>query len=91
MSIGNRHGLILSNTTTDQELQHIRNSLPETVNVCRLEERLNTLGNVIMCNDTVALLHPDVDQETEDIVNRCLKVETFRMTVANQVLVGAYS
>mmetsp|Transcript_28370 Transcript_28370/g.23807 ORF Transcript_28370/g.23807 Transcript_28370/m.23807 type:complete len:90 (+) Transcript_28370:177-446(+) len=89
MTVGNRHGLILSNTTTDQELQHIRNSLPETINVCRLEERLNTLGNIIMCNDNVAILHPDVDQETEDIVNRCLKVETFRMTISSQVLVGA--
>lgn len=29
--IGNRRGLLLPNTTTDQELIHIRNSLPDSV------------------------------------------------------------
>ena len=28
---GNRRGLLMPNTTTDQELQHVRNSLPDKV------------------------------------------------------------
>lgn len=43
---GNRKGLLVPNTTTDQELQHIRNSLPDTVKIQRVEERLSALGNV---------------------------------------------
>ena len=92
----------------DQELQHLRNSLPDTVEIQRVEERLSVrrlnacgapavatpplfpwcgfcgtasvsvlmvrflsslrplcwqaLGNVIACNDYVALVHPDLEK-----------------------------
>jgi len=59
---GNKNGLLVPNTTTDTELQHIRNSLPDNVKVQRVEERLSALGNVIACNDYVALVHPDLDK-----------------------------
>jgi translation initiation factor 6 len=59
---GNKNGLLVPSTTTDQELQHIRNSLPDAVHVQRVEERLSALGNVIACNDYVALVHPDLDR-----------------------------
>lgn len=59
---GNKNGLLIPNTATDTELQHIRNSLPDNVKVQRIEERLSALGNVIACNDYVALVHPDLDR-----------------------------
>jgi translation initiation factor 6 len=79
LTAGNRHGLLVPNTTTDQvsspsnyilrntwfrkqELQHLRNSLPDSVAIQRIEERLSALGNVIACNDYVALVHPDIDR-----------------------------
>ena len=30
--------------------------------ITRVEERLSALGNVIVCNDYVALVHPDLDR-----------------------------
>ena len=44
------------------EMQHLRNSLPDEVVVQRIDERLNSLGNCISCNDYVALVHPDIDK-----------------------------
>jgi translation initiation factor 6 len=91
LCVGNKHGLLVPSITTDQELQHLRNSLPDTVKVQRVEERLSALGNCICCNDHVALIHTDIAKETEDIVRDVLQVQTFRTSIAENALVGSYA
>lgn len=91
LCIGNRHGIVVPSIATDEELQHIRNALPDSVKVQRVEERLSALGNCVVANDHVALLHPDLSRDTEEVIRDTLRVQTFRTSIASNALVGSYA
>lgn len=91
MCVGNSKGLLLPDTCTDQELQHIRNSLPESIKVARIVEKLNALGNVMICNDYGCLVHPEIEDENLAIIEEILGVPVFKHMIGPEPLVGTYA
>ncbi|KAK2196593.1 bifunctional Translation initiation factor IF6/AP endonuclease 2 [Babesia duncani] len=90
VTVGNKRGLLVSSICTDRELRDLRNSLPDEIQIRRIDERLSALGNCIAANDYVGLIHVDMDRETEEIVEDVLGVEVFRSSIAGNVLIGSY-
>lgn len=89
LAVGNKYGLLLPNTTTDPELQHIRNTIPD-IKIKRLPERYNALGNVILANDRIAIVHPDLEKETMEVIGDVLGVEVLSMSIGNEPLTGTF-
>ncbi|KAE8700123.1 Eukaryotic translation initiation factor 6 [Hibiscus syriacus] len=88
---GNKNGLLVPHNTTDQELQHLQNSLPDQVVVQRIEEKLSALGNCIACNDHVALSHTDLDKPDVKLkLSVPLLLPTSGQKIAGNILVGSY-
>ena len=65
MTAGNSFGLLVPASTTDEEMHHLRSNLPDGVKLTKLYETLTALGNCILCNDSIALIHPDISEESE--------------------------
>lgn len=92
LAVGNKHGLILPLTANQLEISRIREQLPESIEIAQIDEKLSALGNVISCNDKIALVHPEIEQETIDIIQDVLQVEpVIPSLIGTESLVGSYS
>jgi translation initiation factor 6 len=90
MCVGNKRGLIVPESITDSEYDFLRESLPEEIAIKKCDDKLSALGNCIACNDSYALIHPEMDQDTVEIIENTLGVEVFKTVVAGNALVGSY-
>ncbi|WMW23183.1 translation initiation factor IF-6 [Methanolobus mangrovi] len=58
------------------------------VPICELPGKLNAVGNVVMVNDTAALVHPELSDRAVEAIEKALKVDVRRGTIGGVKTVG---
>lgn len=91
LAIANSHGVVLPHTAKKHEIDHLKEELPDGVEVSVVTEPFSALGNVVSCNDSIALVHPGLDEETIEIIRDTLQVEVHKCSIGDDGLVGSYS
>jgi len=83
LSRGNSNGFLVSHGTDARELQELMGAQVEI-----LPDRLNAVGNIVLANDSAALVHPELSDRAIEAIARTLKVEIYRGTIAGMKNVG---
>jgi translation initiation factor 6 len=79
---GNSSGLIVPRGCFVEGLEGI--DLP----ISNLPDKLNAVGNIVLANDSAALVHPELSDHSIDIIAQTLKVDVHRGTIAGLRTVG---
>ncbi|KCZ70471.1 putative translation initiation factor 6 (aeIF-6) [Candidatus Methanoperedens nitroreducens] len=81
---GNTAGIVVADFVLDGELRKLR----KHTRAARLSGELNAAGNIILANDTAALVHPDLSDRSIGIIKRTLGVDARRGTIGGLKTVG---
>lgn len=81
---GNTHGVVCVDFIHEKEIRAIR----KHIKAARLSGKLNAAGNIILANDTAALVHPDLSDRAIKVIEKTLGVEVKRGTIAGLKTVG---
>jgi translation initiation factor 6 len=91
LSAGNSKGFIVSAYALDSEIRRIKESAQTkklNIAVNRLPDRMSAVGNVILTNDRVALVHPRLSEKALEVIKDTLGVEVYKGSVAGLKTVG---
>jgi translation initiation factor 6 len=80
----NNNGMIVAGFILEKEIRAIR----KHIKAARLTEELNAAGNLILANDTSALVNPDLSNKTIKMIEKTLGVEVKRGTLGGLKTVG---
>jgi translation initiation factor 6 len=84
MMTGNSNGFIVSDLALDREVT----ALKEHGKVSRLKGRMTAAGNIVLVNDTAALVHPALTDRHVEAIAETLKVDVRRGTIGGLKTVG---
>ncbi|WP_340817975.1 translation initiation factor IF-6 [Methanolobus sp. WCC4] len=56
--------------------------------VVEVPGKMNAMGNIILANDSAALVHPDLSDRSIEVVEKALKVDVMRGTIGGAKTVG---
>jgi translation initiation factor 6 len=83
---GNNHAVIVPSIIKEYELEKLKKEVDLPVKV--VHSKLTAMGNIILCNDKFALLHPDMKRWLEE-VSKTLGVPAETGTIAHVPTVGS--
>ncbi len=86
LATGNRNGLLVSGRARERETDRIREAVDLPVR--ELPGRINAAGNVVLCNDSGAYVHPELPDPAVDVVADTLDVPVEHGTLAGVETVG---
>lgn len=86
LSCGNSKGFIVSKYAFDREIQAIKDT---GVEVERIPDRLTAVGNIILANDSGAIVNPLLSDEAVEIITHILDVEVIRGSIAKFKIPGS--
>jgi len=81
---GNRHGFVVSGFADESEIA----TLSEYRELCLLEHTMNAAGNIILANDSLAIVHPDMPEQMAKDIGEVLKTPVHKTTFAGIKTVG---
>jgi translation initiation factor 6 len=92
-AVGNSNGFIISSYALDSEIASLAELVDAEglkVKISRLPytDRMTTAGNIILANDTVALVHPQLSDKTVEVIKETLDVKVYKGTIAKLNTVG---
>ena len=80
----NGNGIIAAGFILEREIRKLRKS----TKAARLSGELNAAGNLILANDTAALVHPDISDKSIGVIKKTLGVEVRKGTIGGLKTVG---
>jgi translation initiation factor 6 len=83
LSRGNSNGFLFSHGTDAREMQELT-GVPVEI----LPDKMNAIGNIVLANDSAAIVHPELSDRAIETISRTLKVEVYRGTIAGIKNVG---
>ena len=81
---GNSSGVVVSPYASVSEINEIK----KYTNVSKLPGKMSAAGNLILVNDTAALVHPNLSNEAIRVIEDTLKVGVHKGTIAGLKTVG---
>ena len=84
MMTGNSNGFVVSDLALDKEVR----VLQQHAKVARLKGKMTASGNIILANDTAALVHPNLSDRNVETIAKALKVDVKRGTIGGLKTVG---
>ncbi len=88
LSRANKNGIAIANIATDEEVNIIKKKC-EGMNVERIRSDINAIGNNVLANDKIAIVHPEYSTSDTAQIADVLGVEVVRGSAGGFGTVGA--